>query len=239
MELTFYKKDFQLYLHPTPFIDSDSPEVISFARSTVDRTRTDIERGVKLYYVVRDMIRYSPYEIGFDAERYKASWVLRKKIGFCIQKAILLAAAARVVGIPSRLGFADVRNHLATDRLKKLMRTDEFLFHGYTELYLSGKWVKATPAFNLTLCQRFGVKSLEFDGRNDSIFHPFDQTGNKHMEYICDHGQFADFPLEKMIRAFEGGYPHIFKKDGTGWPTRGDFEQEAQIENREQGVVSK
>ncbi len=227
MRIPFSENDFQIYLKPTRFIDSDSPEVIAFARSTTGNGGTDIERGMKLYYAVRDMIHYSPYGISFDPERYKASWVLRVKTGFCIQKAILLAAAARVVDIPSRLGFADVRNHLATERLKKLMRTDEFIFHGYTELYLAGKWVKATPAFNLTLCKRFRVKPLEFDGRSDSIFHPFDRVGNKHMEYIRDYGQFADFPLEKMIQAFKEGYPHLYKEDGLGWPTEGDFEQEA------------
>ncbi|MCK5058056.1 MAG: transglutaminase family protein [Candidatus Aminicenantes bacterium] len=227
MKNTYSEKEWQAYLQPTPFIDSDHPDVIDFARSTCGSAGTDLKRGIKLYYRIRDMIRYSPYSIGFDPERYKASWLLREKTGFCIQKAILLTAAARAVFIPSRLGFADVRNHLATERLKALMRTDEFVFHGYTELFLAGKWVKATPAFNLALCEKFGVKPLEFDGRNDSVFHPFDRAGNKHMEYIRDHGQFADFPLEKMIRALEDGYPHLFHNDGPGWPIEGDFEREA------------
>jgi len=227
MAITFLKKNYQLYLQPTPFIDCDSPGVIEFTRSIIGPVETDIDRGVKLYYAVRDLVRYSPYVIGFDPGRYKASWVLREKVGFCIQKAILLAAAARAAGIPGRLGFADVRNHLASQRLKQLMKTDKFVFHGYTELFLAGKWVKATPAFNLDLCKKFGVKPLEFNGRDDSIFHPFDQAGNKHMEYIYDRGQFADFPLEKMIEAFKQGYPHLYKEDGPGWPTGGDFEQEA------------
>ena len=167
------QEQLQPYLQPTYFIDSDSPKVIEFAHTTVGKAQSDIEKAVKLYYAVRDQVRYSPYGIVFDPNVFKASWLLEKKIGFCIQKANLLAAAARVVGIPSRLGFADVRNHLATDRLIALMRTDEFFYHGYTELYLNGKWVKATPAFNLTLCERFQVKPLEFDGTEDSIFHPF------------------------------------------------------------------
>jgi transglutaminase-like putative cysteine protease len=87
MGITFPGKDYQIYLHPTQFIDSDSTEVIEFTRSIIDHVETDIERGVKLYYVIRDLIRYSPYGIGFNPERYKASWVLCKKIGFCIQKA--------------------------------------------------------------------------------------------------------------------------------------------------------
>lgn len=224
MGITFFERDMQLYLQPAQFIDSDSPLVMEFTQSIIDPTETDIERGVKLYYGVRDMVRYSIYGISFDPGRYKASWVLREKIGFCVQKAILLAAAARAAGIPSRLGYADVRNHLASKRLIELMKTDKFVYHGYTELYLAGKWVKATPAFNLALCKRFGVKPLEFNGKDDSIFHPFDQAGNKHMEYIYDRGQFADFPLEKMIEAFKQEYPHLYKKGGPGWPTDGDFD---------------
>lgn len=221
------QEQFQPYLQPTYFIDSDSPAVIEFAQSIVGQAQSDIEKGVSLYYAVRDQIRYSPYGIVFEPNVFKASWLLEKKVGFCIQKANLLAAAARVVGIPSRLGFADVRNHLATDRLIALMRTDEFFYHGYTELYLDGKWVKATPAFNLALCERFEVKPLEFGGKADSIFHPFDMVGNKHMEYLRDHGQFADLPFERMVNAFHEGYPHLYEEGGPGWPSSGNFEREA------------
>jgi transglutaminase-like putative cysteine protease len=219
-------KQLQVYLQPTEFIDSDSPLVIELAKSAVGQAMSDIKKGVRLYYEVRDLVRYSPYGIVFDRFKFKASWVLQTKVGFCIQKAILLAAVARAVGIPSRVGFADVRNHLATERLIRLMRTDEFVYHGYTELYLAGKWVKATPAFNLSLCERFKVKPLEFDGQHDSLFHPFDVAGNRHMEYIRDHGHFADFPFDKMVRAFEEAYPHLYGEHGPGWPAKGDFEQE-------------
>lgn len=229
MERALSEEEFQIYLRSTQFIDSDSPAVIEFARVTVDDAKTDIEKGVKLFYAVRDRIRYDPYAIGFDPSAYKASAVLAAQIGFCIQKAILLAAVARVVGIPSRLGFADVRNHLTTERLRKLMGTDVFAFHSYTELYLDGKWVKATPAFNRSLCERFKVRTLEFDGKSDSIFHPFDTTGRKHMEYIRDHGSFADFPFEEMVRVFKAHYGHLYQ-DGADWP-RGDFEQEAQTDS--------
>jgi len=199
--------------------------VIEFSQSLTGGMGSDIEKGVKLYYAVRDLVRYNPYGIIFDPERFTAHWTLEKKTAFCIPKAILLAAAARAAGIPSRLGFADVRNHLATERLLELMKTDEFIFHGYTELYLEGKWVKATPAFNLALCQKFGVKPLEFNGRRDSVFHPFDVAGNRHMEYIRDHGPFADLPFNMMVRAFQKGYPHFFKENGPGWPM-GNFERE-------------
>jgi hypothetical protein len=123
-----------------------------------------------------------------------------------------------------------VKNHLATERLKELMGSDIFTYHGYTELYLKGKWVKATPAFNISLCERFNVKPLEFDGVNDSIFHPFDNAGNKHMEYVSDHGHFPDLPLDRIYESFLKHYPALadYHKD----QIKGDFEQEALDENR-------
>ncbi len=212
-----------IYLQPTSFIDSDSPAVIDFAQTTIADAQTEIEKAVKLYYAVRDLVRYSPYGIELEPEAFRGSLMLERKIGFCIQKAVLLAATGRAVGIPSRLGFGDVRNHLATERLLKLMQTDEFVFHGYTEFYLEGKWVKATPAFNLALCERFKVKPLEFDGKTDSIFHPFDEVGNQHMEYIRDHGQFADLPFDLMVQGFHRCYPHLYVEGGAGWPKSGNF----------------
>jgi len=213
------------YLQPTQYIDSDAPAIIEFAQSTIEDAGTEVERGVKLYYAVRDAVRYDPYAIVPDPRAFKASSVLAAKVGFCIQKAILLAAVARAVGMPSRLGFADVRNHLTTKRLRELMGTDVFTFHGYTEMYIEEKWVKATPAFNRTLCERFNVRPLEFDGKNDSIFHPFDMEGRQHMEYLRDHGHFADFPMKRMVEAFMEHYGHLFQ-EGSAWP-HGDFEQEA------------
>jgi len=226
---TFSEQDFEIYLRPTWFIDSDSPPVAEFAQSATGGAGTDVEKAVKLYYAVRDFVRYDPYTIAHDPTAYRASAVLAARAGFCVQKAILMAAVTRAVGIPARLGYADVRNHLTTKRLRELMGTDVFVYHGYAELYLDGKWIKATPVFNRSLCERFKVKPLEFDGKSDSIFHPLDAEGRRHMEYLRDHGHFADFPLDKMAAAFKETYPVLFEK-GADW-AKGDFEQEASREN--------
>jgi transglutaminase-like putative cysteine protease len=124
-----------------------------------------------------------------------------------VTKAALLAAAARAAGIPARLGFADVRNHLSTQRMRDTMSTDVFVWHGYTELWLEGAWRKATPAFNIELCDRFGLLPLDFDGRSDSIYHPFDTSGQRHMEYLRDRGSFADVPLARIVADFRAVYP--------------------------------
>lgn len=217
--------DFEIYLSPTQFIDCDHPAVFQYANEKIGKEISDIEKAILLYYAVRDEIYYDPYNVELIPERMSASYTLSMMRSYCIPKATLLAAVARAVGIPSRLGFADVKNHLSTEKFQSLMRTDVFAYHGYTELYLNDKWVKATPAFNLSLCEKFHVKPLEFDGDNDSIFHEFDEKGNKHMEYVRDHGQFADVPLDDIIQAFKKHYPHLVEEKS--YSINGKFEEDA------------
>ena len=217
------------YLKPTYFIDCEHPGVIEFAAHNVNEGQANIEKAVSLYYAVRDSIRYDPYSMEPVEKSMKASSVLEKGRGYCVAKAVLLAACARAVNIPARLGFADVKNHLNTERLKELMGTNIFYFHGFTELYLNGQWVKATPAFNLELCNNFNVKPLDFDGIEDSVFHLFDKSGNKHMEYVNDHGSFADLPWDMILASAQKEYPKYFE----GIKRRnGDFAKEALAENQ-------
>lgn len=197
------------YLQPGRFIDSAHPTVIGFARQHA-RGADDRERAVALYYAVRDTVRYNPFQNFMADATYRASACLEQNLGWCVSKAALLAAAARAAGIPARVGFADVKNHLTTPELTAKMGTDLFVYHGYTELYLDGKWVKATPAFNLSLCTRFRVKPLEFDGRDDSIFHPFDEDERRHMEYVRWRGEYADVPADEIKRVFRETYPELF-----------------------------
>ncbi len=226
--MTSQRSEFAEYLRPTRFIDSNSPDIIDFAASIAGSQMTDVDKATTLYYAVRDGIRYDPYKVDLNPEAMRASAVLARRFGFCVPKAVLLAASARVQGIPSRLGFADVKNHLATEKLRRVMQTDVFAFHGYTELFLEGKWVKATPAFNSSLCERFDVAPLEFDGLNDSMLQQSDRKGNRYMEYVCDHGQFADLPLELMRAAFEERYPALMSR-GT-YDLAGTFDDDASAE---------
>jgi transglutaminase-like putative cysteine protease len=123
-----------------------------------------------------------------------------------VPKAALLVAACRAAGLHARLGFADVRNHLSTERLRQTMKTDVFIWHGYADIWLEGQWVKATPAFNIELCDKFGLLPLEFDGLSDSIYHPFDKTGQRHMEYVNQRGTFDDMPLAQIVADFQTVY---------------------------------
>lgn len=187
---------------PTPIIDFDNEFVLNYAIENAGNDDNQIDQAINLYYAVRDGIRYNPYKFDLSINGLKASTTIETGEAWCVPKAALLAACCRALKIPARLGYADVKNHLSTARMRDLMQTDIFHWHGYTSIYLEGKWVKATPAFNIELCEKFRLKPLEFDGKSDSIYHPFDLEGNRHMDYINFRGEFDDVPMDQMMKTF-------------------------------------
>ena len=194
------------YLAPATYVDSDHPDVIALARELVRDASTDADKAARLFRGVRDRLRYDPYSVTIDPADYKASRILARERAYCVPKAILLTALARAAGIPARVGFADVKNHLSSEKLLRTMGTDLFVFHGYVELWIDGVPRKASPAFNAELCAKFGVPPLEFDGRSDALLSAFDGAGHRFMEYVRDRGLHLDLPFEEMLRAFAETY---------------------------------
>jgi transglutaminase-like putative cysteine protease len=217
--------DMTQYCEASATVDSDNPSVIEFARRNIGSSLDPKGQAISLYYAVRDGIRYDPYTLDLSINGLKASTTLSVLRGWCVSKAIVLAACCRILKIPARLGFADVRNHLTTARMRSIMKTDVFYWHGYTSIFLDGQWVKATPAFNIELCEKFRLRPLEFNGMTDSIYHPFDLEGNMHMEYLQYRGEFADVPLNEMMDTFRREY-----QPDESWKQDADFEREVEQE---------
>lgn len=198
----------EAYLEPTEFFDYDDPSVRAFAETALGTASGDIDKAVRLFYAVRDGIRYDPYRMAAERETYRASHVLATGAAFCIPKANLLIAGARMAGIPAALGLSNVSNHLCTERLQRLMgEATLFIHHGYAVLHLGGRWVKAAPTFNIELCDKFDVLPSEFDGTEDALFQEFDKRGRRHMEYLTDNGVWSDFPYDRVIGDFLDYYP--------------------------------
>lgn len=221
--------DLTACLAPGRFVDSDAPEIVAYAERVAGDVCGAIDKARRLYLAVRDDLLYDPYRISNRPEEFRASRTLRRGYGFCITKAAVLAAVARAAGIPARLGFADVRNHLTSPKLREVMGgSDLFVFHGYTELHLNGKWVKATPAFNRSLCEKAHILPLEFDGEHDSIYHPYDAAGRRHMEYVRFRGVRLDLPFEEMMACFLAAYgPEMMQRSADLSAADGrDFERE-------------
>lgn len=198
------------YLCETPFLDfqHDSFEVFT---AGIDQNLTEKEKAIALYFLVRDAFLYDPYHLDLTTEGLKASNVLSKKRSWCVEKSSVLAACLRKFGIPSRLGYAIVTNHIGVEKLTHYLRREEIVFHGFVDVYLNGKWVKCTPAFDQRICRVSGVTPLDWDGETDSLFQEFDQ-GKKFMEYKHFYGTFNDVPIELMNAEMKAHYPHLFEE---------------------------
>ncbi|MFE7073693.1 transglutaminase family protein [Streptomyces sp. NPDC057620] len=214
-------------LRPTRFLDHESPVVREFVREALRTTEpgNPVDAAVALYYAVRDGIRYDVYDCDLSADGLRASSVIERGAGFCVHKSLVYAAAVRVVGIESRLVYADVRNHLASPRLRTLMGGDVFRFHSLTSVRLNGAWVRATPVFNALLCTLYGIKPLDFDGRADSYYHPYDAQGRRHMEFLAMRGEFDDFPYAEVVGGIRQAHPLLFA--GSHTTTAGSLVSEA------------
>jgi transglutaminase-like putative cysteine protease len=212
------------FLKSGEFVDAAHPDVRAFAERTVEGTDGEPQQAVALYRAVRDGIRYDPYIDFNDPDNFRASGALAAGRAFCIGKSTLLAACCRAVGIPARVGFADVRNHVTSPRLYALVQTDVFVWHSYTDILIDGKWVKATPAFDVGVCERAGLQPLEFDGRNDSLFQACDLDGRRRMEYLHHRGTYADVPHDEIVADFRARYPAMMAPDRV---VAGNFQAEA------------
>ena len=168
------------------------------------------KNAMDIYFSVRDHFLYDPYHLNIKKNALIASKIIYKKRAWCVEKALIMIACCRAIGIPSRFGFAIVKNHIGIEKLKIYLKRDEIVFHGYVEVFLDNKWIKCTPAFDRRVCRLSGVKPLDWDGKNDSMFQEFDK-GTKFMEYLNFYGEFADIPFELMHAEMNKYYPHLFE----------------------------
>ncbi|OLS22386.1 MAG: hypothetical protein HeimC2_29660 [Candidatus Heimdallarchaeota archaeon LC_2] len=199
----------QEYLRETEFFDVNSKFIQDTIRNLELDGLSDIEVAKKLFYHVRDSIRYSIKPVNLEKITYTASHVLQQERSFCIPKAIALGTLARAAGIPSRIHFVDFINHRLSDDLQKMWGTKVMAAHCYTELYLDNKWVKATPALDKAICDRHNFKTVEFDGYTDALLHKVDRSGNPHAEYIKDRGTQSDMSLRLVAEVFNEVYGGI------------------------------
>jgi len=202
----------QQYLQETEYFDFNHPLIQSLAKSISGDSLK--EKAIEVYYRVRDDIRYNPYVVKEGFKSLVASHALELNQSYCIPKSGLMIASCRFFGIPARLGLADVRNHLSSPKLLEMLGTDYFAMHGYAEVYLNDRWLKVTPVFNSELCERFGVEPLDCDGESDAVFQAYTSEGHRHMEYLKDHGQFADMPVKLIFDSFKEHYPMLVEHMG-------------------------
>lgn len=198
----------RVYLAPAEYIDSDHPKVMVTAAELSRGASGPAEIAQRAFYLVRDLTYGAP---DFDRlESFKASVLLAEGRGYCVPKAAAFAALCRAAGLPARVGFADVSNHLASAKTLELMGGRTFAWHGYAEVYLNGQWLKVSPTFDAPLCRRLGATPLQFDGQNNGHLQPFDAKGQAFMSYDRWHGTFHDVPARFLAAEMPLRYPRAY-----------------------------
>jgi transglutaminase-like putative cysteine protease len=214
-----------VYLAPAEYVDSDHPAIEALAAKLATPGMSPLEKARRFYLATRE-VRYDPDLDYTDPEVYRASSVLAAGRGYCVGKAALFAALCRAAGIPARVAFGDVTNHLSSQKLRDKMGTNYFAWHGFTEVFLGGRWIKASPTFNSTLCSRFGVAPLDFDGEHDALLQAYDGAGRSFMQYEVLHGAFHDVPAKFLIAEMARLYPSL---KGSRGESAGGMENEAPL----------
>ena len=205
-----HSADFAQYLESNQCFDYDHPSVQELLENLLADFSGDTKgKVIRLYQHVRDGYAYNPYVFDLSAQQFKASHCVAQEQSYCIPKAVLFGTLCRAIGVPARIGLVDVKNHISSPRLIELLQSDVFVMHGYTEIYLDGRWLKATPAFDGALCKFMGIAPMEFNAEEDSIFQEYNLDGDKHMEYLTYHGTFSDVPAKKIFTAVSTAYPHL------------------------------
>src|SRR5690554_3732914 len=205
------KEEQERYLRSTPILevnDKSTNELIA----DIDLSKSKKEQAVALYYKVRDGFIYNPYHLDLRPEALKSSTISKKSRAWCVEKSIVMATGLRALGIPSKLGYGIVINHIGVEKLTQALRREEIVFHGYVSAYIDGKWVKSTPAFDPLICKVSGVEPLEWDGEEDALFQAY-QGSQKFMEYTHFYGEFDDVPVDLMNAEMEKYYPHLFENE--------------------------
>ncbi len=187
------------FLEPAPGVQCEPREVFDLARQVARGSANDVEAAGRLFVYVRDTVRYSvrvPFE---PMEEYQALNTLARGKGYCVQKAALLCALARALGIPARLGFADIRNFQFPEELTGLIGDNVLTYHCFTEWFLGGQWYKATPAFDAALSAQRGWRVVEFAPGQDLLLPATTLEGRPHIQYLAQRGWRHGVPLEEMM----------------------------------------
>ncbi len=183
-------------LQATDVIDADHPTVRTTAVAITKGTIDPVAKAKKLFYFVRDEIIYNFAPRLRSRDDWKASATLARGNGFCQQKAVLLAALARAVGIPSQLALQHLRDEkLLGTRYEPYMPGGILPYHGLTVLYLNGHWLWEDATLDAALCNRQGYRPVVFSATEDALLPSTDLSGQPHFHFLAQFGPYPDLPI--------------------------------------------
>lgn len=132
---------------PGAYLPVDHPEIQAKAREATADANEDSARVQALWRWVHETMRVQG-DIGIPRSALE---VLREPVGMCRDYAILYAALARALNIPTRLcaGIVHSRGH--------------FYYHAWAESYVDGRWVPVDPTVPPGFVDATHIKFAEGD----------------------------------------------------------------------------
>ena len=118
------------YLASTLWINADAPAIRRFAERTVHGADDDITRMLRLEQAVRERISNKSLRVGYAS----ALDAYTRREGDCSEHALLLAAAARSIGIPARIAIGLVY----AERFGPHRQV--FVPHAWVQARVAGRW---------------------------------------------------------------------------------------------------
>lgn len=185
-------------LRPSFCIDSNAKSIREKAAHLTASLTEGRDKARKLFYFVRDQIRYNFGPEVYEPSHFKASRALELGNGFCMQKAALYAALCRASGIPARIGFQHLVDYKIVGPFLEMLGTNELRNHGMNAIYLDGRWIAVDATLDRTLCERKDYRLVEFDGRQDALLPRTDRNGKPHFTIREQKGFYNDTPKFAM-----------------------------------------
>ena len=122
--------DLDRWRQPSPWLQSDAPEIVRAAHRVAASKASDQRRMIELAMIARRQLATVDYEGHRSA---LDAW--RRRAGDCTEDAVVLAALARAAGIPAR-----VVNGLVYSRERYHGATNAFFLHSWIVAYADGEW---------------------------------------------------------------------------------------------------
>lgn len=196
------------FLGATDVIDSDSAVIRSLAHELACDAVDEPGSVKAIFDWVRDEIRYDMGPMLSDRRDWTASVTVRRGYGFCQQKAVLLAALLRARGTPAGIAVELLLDHKIPPHFAAHMGGQEIPLHGYTTVFVDGRWQRIDSTLDRMLCQRNGYRLVEYAAGADQLLPSTDLAGEPHFDHLGELGQWADVPDQVVSATLELPYLH-------------------------------
>ena len=202
----------EMYLASTQYLDADHPLVMAEAVDVTRGANSDVERVERIYYYVRDHLRYDVLEsFRYLAEgRLAASDVIEHGVALCMGKADSFVALCRAVGVPARVALQTLESpdmEFVNPAVRALWQTKQgrpLPWHSLGEAFLNGRWVKLDATIDASTAARFGKPyTQEFDGITDihTVEGPIVRENGSYADYPPQVGQWYEDLARAVLKA--------------------------------------